>query len=149
MRYKPETVADVIEEMVVLNQMHYDEIATHRHIKRLDPDYSRYYSLEEAGCLRIFTARDSGCLVGYFITFITPHMHYQECIYALNDILYVHPDYRKSTVSYRLIVNAIEDIKENTGANVLCLHMKVKYPFRHLLTKLGFQLTEENWEIEL
>lgn len=148
-KYSIETVAQCIAEIKPLNYAHWAEIATHKDIKVLDPDYDRYYKLEELGMLRIYTVRDSGILIGYYISMIMPHMHYQTCITALNDILYVHPDYRGGTVAYRMFTGALKDLKDNTDTNVVIVHMKVKHPFKRLLTKLGFEQTEENWEVQL
>lgn len=150
MRYQAETVSECLVDMTDLNEMHYDEIATHKDVKKLQPDYRAYLNLERDGHLRVFTVRDDGdYLVGYFVTFIQRHIHYTDVVYALNDILYVHPDHRGGTTAYRLIKSAIQDLRDNTDANILCIHMKVKYPFRNLLGKFGFSLTEENWEVVL
>ena len=159
MLYQAETVEQVLPEMSSLNELHYDEIATHKDLKVLKPDYDKYLEMERLGMLRVFTVRNQveergittmaegryrGDLIGYFVTFISPHMHYSDCIYALNDILYIHPDYRGGTVGYRLFKEAMQDLRDNTEATILCIHMKVEYPFRQLLGKLGFSLTEEN-----
>ncbi len=149
MQYQVEYLADMLADMTVLTEAHYAEIADHKDLKVLKPDYDRYLELEELGVLRTFTVRDDGKLIGYFITFITPHIHYSDCVYALNDIMYVHPDYRGGTVSYRLIKEALQDLRDNTDAVILCIHMKIEYPFRNLLKKFNFIQTEENWEVEL
>jgi len=149
MKYQVETVQECLIDMADLHEMHYAEISTHKELKKLKPDYDAYLELELNGNLRVMTVREDNNMIGYCVTFIQPHIHYIDCTYALNDILFIHPDHRGGTVGYRLIKEAIRDLKENTDANILCIHMKVKYPFRNLLAKFGFQLTEENWEVEL
>jgi GNAT superfamily N-acetyltransferase len=149
MEYQHERAADIVDEIKPLVKLHYDEIATHKDLKVLDPDYDQYIHLDEIGMLRCFTVRDGGILVGYFLTIITPHIHYRTCRYALNDILFVHPDYRGTTIPYRMIKGAMQDLRDEVGADILCIHMKIEYPFRSLLAKLGFLQTEENWEVEL
>ena len=74
-----------------------------------------------------------------------PGLHYQQTSMAINDIMYVAPSHRGRTTGYKLIKLATEDLK-NLGADILIIHMKCDYPFRSLLTKLNFHLTEENWE---
>jgi hypothetical protein len=64
---------------------------------------------------------------------------------AVNDIMYIDPAYRGGTVGYRMMKGAKADLK-NLGADILTIHMKTDYPFRSLLEKLDFHLTEENWE---
>ncbi len=144
-----ERFSDCYDEAIPLVVAHYQEIATNKDKKILDPDVARYVSLEEQGMLRIFTARDEGKLVGYFVSMVMPHLHYASCIYAMNDILYVDPAYRGTTLAYRLFKGAIQDLKDNSNTDVMMIHMKVKHPFRKLLTKLGFEQTEENWEVQL
>lgn len=110
--------------------------------------------------LRIFTARltldtedlcntgfekCAGRLIGYFVSVVLPGLHYQQTTMAINDIMYVSPQYRGATVGYRLVKLAAADLK-NLGADILIIHMKTDYPFRPLLRKLDFHLTEENWE---
>lgn len=150
MKYQAETLQESLVDMTGLFEAHWSEISDHKHLKILKPDYEMYRLMEEDGEIRIFTVReDEGKLVGYFVTFIQSHIHYEDCIYAMNDILYLHPDHRGGTTGYRMIKEALRDIKENTDADILCIHMKVKYPFRKLLAKLNFELSEENWEVEL
>jgi len=149
--YQVEKYADVINEIWPMLVAHYLEICTDIEIKPFDPDLDRYQAMEDAGILRIFTARDNddhpvmGALVGYFVSVILPGLHYQQTTMAINDIMYIDPAYRGGTCGYRLVKLATEVLK-NLEADVLIIHMKVDYPFRSLLTKLGFHLTEENWE---
>lgn len=147
--YQVECIDDVRAEIEPMLRAHYEEIATDKDIKPLDIDWDRYYDMEDRGMVRILTARDHvGSLVGYFVTFIHRHLHYRQTVTALNDILYVDPEYRGGTTAYRLFKAAIDDVR-NLGADILIIHMKVEYPFRDLLSGLGFHLTEENWELPL
>jgi GNAT superfamily N-acetyltransferase len=129
----------------------YHEIATDKEVKPYDPDFDQYQKVADLGMMRIVTARDRvtekdpGYIVGYFVCIVTKGLHYQQTTIALNDILYIDPQYRGGTTGYRLFKFAIEDLK-NLGADILTIHMKTDYPFRSLLEKLGFHLTEENWE---
>lgn len=147
--FQVEKFRDCFTEAIPLLEAHYEEIATNKEKKILDPDIERYHTLEDCGMLRIFTARDEGKLIGYFVSMVMPHLHYSSCIYAMNDILYVDPEYRGTTLAYRLFKGAIKDLKENSNTDVMMIHMKVKHPFKGLLTKLGFEQTEENWEVQL
>lgn len=143
---------ELYHEAYPLLYAQYREIATDKEVKPFDPDITQYENANELGMLRIVTARfhqpvllDDGRLVGYFCSIVSPGLHYQQTRIALNDILYIDPEFRGGTTGYRLFKFAIEDLK-NLGADILTIHMKTDYPFRNLLTKLGFHLTEENWE---
>ncbi len=162
--YQVERYQDVINEIWPMLEAHYAEIATDKEVKPFDPDLARYVQMEQADMLRIFTARrgwraadigtgelidglehPGGPLIGYFVSVVIQGLHYQQTTMAINDILYIDPYYRGGTVGYRLLKHATEDLK-NLGADILTIHMKTEYPFRSLLAKLGFHLTEENWE---
>lgn len=157
--YQVETIDDVRPEIEPMFDRHYAEIATDQALKPLVIAWERYYELEMRQWLRIFTAREDdgkpqewergvvnpGKLVGYFVTFICPNLHYSQTRIALNDIFYVEPEYRKGTIGYRLMKEAAADLK-NLNCDILTIHMKTDYPFRNLLIRQGFRLTEENWE---
>lgn len=147
--YQVENVFQCIDEIKPLNYAHWKEIAHHQDTRPLDPDYDKYYQLELCGMLRIFTMRDEGVLTGYYISMVCKHAHYQSCTTALNDILYVAPEYRGGTSGYRLFKGAIDDLKNNTATDIVIIHMKITHPFRELLSKLGFSQTEENWELQV
>ena len=147
--YQPETYDSCIHVIKPMFFAHWKEIACNQDTVILEPDFDKYKNIEENGMLRIFSARDGGELVGYFISFVSPHLHYKSTIYAMNDIMYVIPSYRGSTVGYRLIKGAMTDLKVNCNADILVIHMKVKHEFRKLLNRLGFCLAEENWEVSL
>jgi GNAT superfamily N-acetyltransferase len=144
--YQDETYDSCIDEIKPLFFKHWEEIAGNKDVIALEPDFDKYKQIEENGMLRIFSARDDGDLIGYFICFVSPHIHYKSTIYAFNDIMYVKPSYRGSTVGYRLIKNAMTDLKENCAVDMLVIHMKVEHEFRKLLNHLGFALAEENWQ---
>ncbi len=157
--YQVEKWDDCYEEAIPMLEAHYVEIATDKSIKPLDPDLDRYQAMEEAGVLRIFTVRITavdaetddtillgrGRLIGYFVSIIMKGLHYQQTTLAINDIMYIDPAYRGGTVGYRMMKGAAADLK-NLGADILTIHMKTDYPFRSLLEKLDYHLTEENWE---
>lgn len=146
--FQHELMSDIYQEMSDCIEIHYQEIATHKHVKRLDPDWDQFFEMEDKGICRCFTARADNELVGYFITFTCPHIHFRGCIMSHNDAVFLHPAWR-GVGAYRFFCAAIQDLKDNTDSDMLAVHMKLHAPFRKLLTKLGFEQTEENWELEL
>jgi len=145
--YQVETVRDILEEIKPLLHMHFEEISAVKQLTPLDPDYDRYLAMCDAGLIHVATARDDGRLIGYFVTFVAPSLHYQHLIYGLNDILFLLMEYRGGTTAYRLFRFAIDDLQNNCGVSVISVHMKIKHEFRRILTKLGFKLVEETWEL--
>lgn len=157
--YQVEEIYEVRAEIEPMLVAHYAEIATDKSLKPLDIDWDAYYEIQDLGRLRILTARDKpeyamepqtpyqgrGSLVGYFVSFIMPNLHYSSTKIAMNDIFYVDPAWRKGSIGYRLIKEAAADLKK-LNCDILTIHMKVTHPFRNLLIRQGFTLTEENWD---
>lgn len=142
--FQEEYLADCLEEMKPLFDTHWDEIALHKDKIKLNPDYDKYLLLDSMGMLHVMTARDDDKIIGYFVSFIQPHMHYQDHTFAINDILYIHPDYRKGSMGYKLFKNAEASLKE-IGVHVLMIHAKVQHDFKPLMDKLGFDRIEYNY----
>lgn len=73
---------------------HYRELALDQDIIPLSVDWESYQRLEDAEVLFFATLRDEGALVGYYIGFVSPHLHYSTCKMCATDIFYVLPQYR-------------------------------------------------------
>ena len=142
-----ETLADALQDIGPLLENHYEEICAHPELLQLNPDLDRYHLIQAAGGLQIYTARDRGELVGYVVSILGPHLHYRDTIQAIVDLIYIDPEMRGGTLGYRLLKGALRELRNSGGAELISVHMKVKHPFRSLLSKLGFELVEENWEV--
>ena len=99
MEYQQEFLHTVKDDLQSLIELHWDEIALNKDVIKLNPDWERYEFLQEHGGVQCFTARDSGKLVGYFAVVTQANLHYKDHIFATNDVLYLHPDYRKEESS--------------------------------------------------
>lgn len=132
-----EKYEDVIGEIRPLLELHYEEIASFRDKVPLDPDYERYRQAEEMGRLLIIAARREGALVGYSIFFLSPHMHYQSTVFAMNDIVFLHPDERSGGTGVRLIKESERIVRER-GAALISWHIKPVNDFSPLLERLGY-----------
>jgi len=142
--YQEESAKDCLEEIKPLIEMHWEEIALYKDKIKLDPDFDKYLLLDSMGMLHILTVRDDAKLIGYFISFIQPNMHYKESVFATNDILYVDPAYRKGSVGYKLFKKAEKSLKE-IGVDVIVIHSKVNNDFKPLMDKLGYERIEYNY----
>ena len=139
--YQEEYLIDCLDEMKPLLEEHWEEIALYKDKVKLDPDYDKYLLLDSLGLLHVLTVRDDAVLVGYFISFIQPHMHYKECTTAVNDILFIHPSYRKGSIGYKLFKKAEQALIE-LGVDVMIISSKVKNDFKPLMDKLEFNRVE-------
>jgi GNAT superfamily N-acetyltransferase len=141
MKYQQEFLVQVQVEAEYLLCLHWEEIALNKDVIKLDPDWDAYASLEIDGKLKIFTARDNGKLVGYFVVIVGYNLHYKQHLFAANDIIYLHKDYRKGFAGINLIKFAESALKDD-GVSVLAINTKVHQPFDPVLKRLGFSLAE-------
>jgi GNAT superfamily N-acetyltransferase len=140
-RMARERVADVFTEIQPLLRAHYEEIAHFQDIP-LDPNFARYCAMDEAGVLRIFTARIHDALVGYAIYAVDYALHYESSLQAIQDVLYLAPEHRNGRLGLRLIEHADVELKAE-GVQVVRQHVKAKHDFGRLLERLGYELEDK------
>lgn len=97
-----ESFEERLDELKVLLPAHYKELAMNQDKVPLSPRFEVYIEHERAGGLLFVTLRDAGELVGYFIGFIAPGLHYSTCLTCTMDIFYVRRDRRSGTSGVRL-----------------------------------------------
>jgi len=104
-----------------------------------NPDIQTYQYLFDSGLMVALVARDGESIVGYCTILITPNIHNPEIITGVNDSLFVHPDYRKKTIPYRLIKQAEIEAKKR-GAIEFQWHCRNGTPLGAVLEKHGYEL---------
>lgn len=135
-----ESVADIWDEALPL------VIANHAETGALPasdfaPKLEVYESLEKAGILRAFTARDAAVLVGYAVFIVSPtHMHYPGTSWAMQDVLYVAPDHRGSMPLRFLKWQDGELHRE--GVQLVYRHNTLHRDYARLLLHLGYRAEE-------
>jgi GNAT superfamily N-acetyltransferase len=143
MRFQREKLtASLCEELKPLLERHYLEIAHYQDIP-LDPDYEQYVKLEDAGVLRVFTARESkfSMLAGYAIFFVKNNLHYKASLQAIQDIIFVHPGFRSAGFGAKLITFCDEELQKEK-VQVVYHHVKEAHNFGPLLEKIGYKLVD-------
>lgn len=140
-KYQQEFLETTHKEAKPLLNSHWDEIALNKDKIKLNPDWEAYESLEAQGKLKIFTARDDGRLVGYFVVIVGVNIHYKDHLFAANDIIYLSPEHRKGFTGIKLIKFAEKCLKAD-GVSVLTINTKVHKPFDKLMDFLKFRKIE-------
>lgn len=107
--YSVEDYSTMGEEIKSLVNLHHDEVEDYD--GELDPDYDLYQQMSETGLIKAFGIRDGGYLVGYAIYVCRNNPHYRTERWAVNDIMWLHPTYRRFGVG-----NAFFDFIEQTLA---------------------------------
>lgn len=101
---------------------HYAESGEDQERFPLAPDWPRYRMMERTGSFRAMLMRGrTGALIGYNAFWVQPNMQCSTMLWALNDVLYLAPEYRKGLAGVRLITRAETDL---TAAGVV----KFVYP---------------------
>lgn len=97
-----ESLSDRIGELQALLPLHWEELALNKEHVPLDPQYEIYIERERKGELLFVTLRELGEIVGYFIGFIAPGLHYKTCRTCTMDIFFVRKDKRSGSAGVRL-----------------------------------------------
>ena len=136
-----EKFEDIIEELKPLLEENWKEVAKYQDKILLDPDYEKYQAMSDQDMLHMVITRQNGVIVGYHISFIIPHMHYKQHLFAFNDIIYLCPRLRKNDVAFRMLKYAEKSLKK-LGVSVLTIQMSVEIPFDKLCESLGYRYAE-------
>lgn len=89
-----ESLTARLEELKPLFPKHWEELALNKDHVPLDPQYDIYLKRDAMGEVLFLALRDRGDLVGYFVGFVAPGLHYKTCLTCTMDIFYVVPDLR-------------------------------------------------------
>jgi len=139
--YQQESLVTVKADIIPLLEKHWEEVALNKEKIKLNPDWDAYANLEDAGVLKIFTARADGKLIGYFVVFVKSHIHYKDHLFCYNDLIFIDEEYRKGFTSSRLIKFAEKCLKAD-GVEVMIVNTKMHKPFDSLLVWLGYKHIE-------
>ena len=104
---------------------------------KLNPDFDRYLKLEKKNLLVIITCREDTTLIGYSIFFLYKHLHYQDHLFASNDVLFLIKSARKGRQGIKLIRES-ERILKTLGVLRLSFHVKPKNDFSPILSRIGY-----------
>lgn len=131
-----------LEELIPLLATHYDDLSLHKDQGfPLDPQYGKYLAREAAGEVLYVTLREDGKIVGYFVGFILPGLHYQTCLTLHADIFFVLPDRRGHWRGVKLF-RAVEKEARRRGVRLWQTGVKIHKDASRLFKLLGFEPTE-------
>jgi len=106
-----EAYSSVIPELRPLLHEHYKELALNQDKVPLQPRWGVYEQAEAADDLLMVICRDNGTVIGYFVGFIAPGLHYETCLTCKMDIFYVAPSHRGGSLGIRLFKYVERELK--------------------------------------
>ena len=136
-----ESFGERLAELQQLLPAHYEELALDQEHVPLSPQYDVYIEREHRGELLFVTLRDAGVLVGYFIGFIAPGLHYSTCLTCTMDIFYVRKDRRCGSAGVRLF-RFVEKELRRRGVQRWFMGSKVHADASALFERVGARKVE-------
>lgn len=136
-----ESFEDRLPELLPLLPLHYEELALNQDKVPLDPQYEVYIERERRGELMFLVVRDAGALIGYFIGFVAPGLHYRTCLTLTMDIFYIHPVHRGNSTGHKLF-KAVEAEAKARGVDRMFVGSKTHLDASWLFERLGYSKVE-------
>lgn len=131
----------LVREFIPLLIEHWEEVGINKDKIKLNFNAAFYIDGSKNGMVHCVTARDEGKLVGYTVHLVDAPPHYRDNLFAQNDVVYVHPDYRGTYTAIKMCRFAERCLRDR-GVDVITLHMKVDKPFEAIARRLGYKKTE-------
>jgi hypothetical protein len=132
-----------VSEIKTLINDHYVELALNKDKVPLSPQWDVYAAREAGGELVYTTLRDGGELVGYIISFIAPGLHYETCLTAHMDILFVRPDRRDASAKgVFMMIDALEAELRRRGVDRWFMGTKLHKDIGAVFRRRGFEPVE-------
>lgn len=117
------------------------EVSTNSDLFTINPNLNVYRQMEKAGSLLTIGAWDDGLLIGYSINFVLPHHHSMEVIHCSNDLLFVHPEYRRGRTGLKLI-SETERLAKKRGAHIVFWRANPGTALEKIMSALGKKVQE-------
>lgn len=137
--YKIKTVEECFDDVQELLQNHYEELSVTKQYK-LNPDYEVYK--QNSGRIKIVICEDDGVTVGYIVFFVSPHLHYKDCLMAVEDIYYLKPEYRKGSTGIKMFRFA-EIYLKSVGVNMVKYSTKTHLDNSKIFEYLDYKFIEK------
>lgn len=140
-RTQYEAWSDVVKDLKPLVALQYAEIALDQEDIQLDPNWSHYSALAQEGMLATITARCGNCLVGWHVSVVTRHPHYQSTLVAMQDLYYVLPQFRADVTLGLRLFRCMEDEMLKRGVKLMIGNTKCHLDRSPMFDRLGWRKT--------
>jgi GNAT superfamily N-acetyltransferase len=137
-----ESFSQSIDELKKVIPMHYEELALNKDKVPLSPQWDIYKRRDAMGEVLFVVMREAGEMIGYFIGFIAPGLHYSTCMTCTMDIFYIRPDKRGSGLPGIRLFKAVEEELKRRGVKRWFVGSKTKADASALFERLKFDRVE-------
>lgn len=136
-----ESFYEMLTELQDILPLHYEELALNKDKVPLSPQYDIYVQKEMSGELIFMVMRENGLMIGYFIGFIAPGLHYSTCLTCQMDIFYIHPEKRGHRYGKELFASVEKELRHR-GVDRWFVGSKCHLDASWLFESLGFDRVE-------
>jgi GNAT superfamily N-acetyltransferase len=143
-----ESLTEMLEQLKPLFPAHWEELALNKDKVPLDPQYDIYLQRDARGEVMLVTLRQAGDLVGYFVGFVAPGLHYQTCLTLTMDIFYVWPGARGGRGGL-ILFKKVEEEARRRGVQRIFAGSKLHKDASWLFDKLGYEEVERYYSLWL
>lgn len=140
----PEPFPPFLDEVMPLLPDHYAELALDKDRVPLAPQYHVYLDRDSRGEVLTIAMREAGELVGYFIGFVNPGLHYSTCLTLLLDIFWLKPEHRGKHGG-TILFDAVEKEARRRGVQRMFVGSKVHLPADWLFERRGYTKVETHY----
>jgi GNAT superfamily N-acetyltransferase len=140
----PEAFAPFLEEVKPLLPLHYAELALDQDKVPLSPQYDEYLARDARGQVLTIAMREGGELVGYFVGFMAPGLHYSTCLTLHLDIFWLKPEHRGKHGGM-LLFQAVEAEAKRRGVQRMFVGSKTHLDASWLFDRLGYTKVETHY----
>lgn len=107
-------------------------------------DWDQYFTLEDAGALKFFTAREGEKLIGYIVVIVVAPLTTKGSLVAMLDSVYVAKPYRGKTG--RKLFAFVESCMKDDGIYRVMASSSAKRPIGAFLERMGYCEVETKFE---
>ena len=139
--FSQEKFDDVIDEVFPLLQQHHKETSFYEDIP-MQVNQRTYSALCKAGCLKIYTYRLKGVLVGYSVYTMMKSLRRKDCLEASQNVLFIHPAKRGFGEDF---LRYCDDRLKEEGVKIVFQKVTNKLDFSPMLKRMGYQEIEHTY----
>jgi len=137
----------IARELLPLFRQHWRELAVHKDVIPLDPNWDLMMQQSLNGVLHVLTVRDENKLVGYIFNIVAPHSHYKTTLHAYVDMFWLHPNYRRGLTGLKMFRENENYLRKLGAVRLLAgeklhWHSKRQRQVRVLFRRLGLKAHE-------
>lgn len=136
-----ENLTERLEDLKPFFPRHWEELALNQKQVPLDPQYDVYLAKDAAGEIMLIIIREGGKMVGYFVGFVGPGLHYKTCLTLTMDIFYILPEHRGSGAGF-VLFKEVEREAKRRGVQRMFVGSKLHKDASWLFEKLGYEEVE-------